>query len=361
MPQPSLAAPPHPARSTPVPRQATAGGRLRVLDGLRLLAALMVMLYHFASPDIWGGTRFGVLGAIAPYSWLGVELFFLISGFVICMSTWGKTLRDFVRSRVVRLFPAYWFCVLLTGAVLLVPGLPVDGDRPTVSTILTNLTMVQDPLGVAEVDHSYWTLWAELRFYLLFAVVAWLGVNSRRVLAFCWVWTAAVVLAGDSGIPLLSTLANPGYAPLFISGIAFYLIRRDGPRSRQPWALLGVNWLFAQHNLVDTAQNYSTGQHQLSWTVCVTVLTGCYALMAAVALGLLDRIDWRWLSVAGAISYPLYLVHQAIGTTALRAWHDAAPAWVVLPGVMAGMVAVGWLIHRFVERPGSKALRKAFR
>ncbi|WP_328707776.1 acyltransferase family protein [Streptomyces mesophilus] len=354
-----LTAPSLPTRAPEAPRTA---GRLRVLDGLRLLAALLVVLYHYVGEGGWSDPQrtFPVLGAIAPYAWLGVELFFLISGFVICMSAWGKPLTAFVRSRVVRLFPAYWFCVLATGAFLLLPGLPTEGDRPTISQILTNLTMVQNPLGVDDVDHSYWTLWAELRFYLLFAVVAWIGVTRKRVVAFCWLWTLAVVLAPAAGLPVLGLLANPVYAPLFLSGIAFYLIRRNGPRQGAPWALLGVNWLLAQHSMIEVSAHYSPHSHRLSWTVCVAVVTAFYVLMAAVALGYLDRIDWRWLTTAGAISYPLYLIHQAIGVHLLHLWRDALPPWVLLSAAVAVMVCVAWLIHRYVERPGGALLRRAF-
>lgn len=107
----------------------------------------------------------------AAYGWLGVELFFLISGFVICMSCWGRSVGDFFTSRVTRLYPAYWFAVLATTAVLLlIPG----GQKPLPwPDVLTNLTMLQEPLGVRMVDGVYWTLFAELRFYLLFALVAW--------------------------------------------------------------------------------------------------------------------------------------------------------------------------------------------
>ncbi len=98
--------------------------RLYVLDGLRLVAALMVVLFHYVA--LYGGWEnnpravFPSLHGYARYGWLGVEVFFLISGFVICMSTWGRSLGDFVVSRVSRIYPAYWVAVLLTAAVVTV-------------------------------------------------------------------------------------------------------------------------------------------------------------------------------------------------------------------------------------------------
>ncbi|MFF5447018.1 acyltransferase family protein [Streptomyces sp. NPDC012888] len=335
--------------------------RLRVLDGLRFLAALMVVVFHYAGDRVWGdaSATFPGLGTVAPYGWLGVQLFFMISGFVICMSAWGKSLGAYVRSRVVRLMPAYWFCVLVTSAVLLLFPVAMTGSESvTPSRILTNLTMLEDPLKVGEIDPSYWTLWVEMRFYLIFAVVAWMGLNYRRVLNFCWVWTIASLLAPSAGIPLLDTLTSAGSAPLFISGIAFYLIRREGPRYTEPWALLALSWLLMQHHMIGTVGVYSPPSGKLSWSVCVAVVTFFYFVMAAVALGWLDRINWKWLPAAGAVSYPLYLIHQQIGVTLFERLKGEVAPWTLLLSVIAAMVFAGWLVQRFVERPGSDLVRR---
>lgn len=332
--------------------------RLRILDGLRILAAVLVLMHHYTRQEVWGRDSFGWLTVVGRYSWMGVELFFMISGFVICMSAWGRPLGSYLRSRVIRLGPAYWFCVLATMAVLLAVGKPFGGTGPGLSQILTNLTMFQTPLGSAELDRSYWTLWSEVRFYLIFAVVAWTGLTYRKVLNFCWIWTVASLLAPSSGLPLLNVLANPNYSPLFISGICFYLIRRVGPRAGEPWLLLGLSWLLMQRWLNDIVQWNTVKGDRLSWEMCLLVVTLCYAVMAAVALGWLDRIDWRWLSVAGAMSYPLYLLHQQVGLTLLDRWrHDVGP-WTLLLSATAAMLLASWLIQRFVERPVAGRLKR---
>src|SRR4051812_7601302 len=86
-----------------LPRVPDGRPRLAVLDGLRLIAALMVAMYHFSGfePGVnpaWGSTpaeTFPGLYHLSSYGWMGVELFFMISGFVICMSSWGRTLGGF--------------------------------------------------------------------------------------------------------------------------------------------------------------------------------------------------------------------------------------------------------------------------
>ncbi|MGV9630616.1 acyltransferase family protein [Streptomyces sp. NPDC003487] len=93
--------------------------RLALVDGLRLAAALFVAAFHFlgtTNPAILGESpkEFSYLvHRAALYGWLGVEMFFLISGYVICMSAWGRSPGQFAVSRISRLFPAYWFVILL--------------------------------------------------------------------------------------------------------------------------------------------------------------------------------------------------------------------------------------------------------
>lgn len=167
---------------------------------------------------------------MAVYGWLGVELFFLISGFVICMSCWGKRPQDFFISRVVRLYPAYWVAVLITAAVVVAAGYSFTTAKDiTARTVLINLTMLQQPFGAPLVDPSYWTLWVEMLFYLLFAVVVARGLTYRRVVAFCGIWTFAAAIAPTVGLPLLDTLTQPTYAPLFVAGVTMFLMHRFGP------------------------------------------------------------------------------------------------------------------------------------
>ncbi|RPF40941.1 peptidoglycan/LPS O-acetylase OafA/YrhL [Streptomyces sp. Ag109_G2-6] len=336
--------------------------RLRILDGLRIVAAVVVLSAHYVHPVIWGSREnkelFGPLATVSRYGWLGVELFFMISGFVICMSAWGRPLGSYLRSRVVRLGPAYWFCALVTGTVMVLYAQAYGGSHPTPSQILTNLTMVQMPLNNPSLDPSYWTLWSEARFYLIFAIVAWKGLTYRRVMNFCWIWTVVSILAPTSGLPVLEAVANQTYSPLFISGICFYLIRREGARVGEPWILLALSWLLMQRYMTDIHGWNTRAGDKLSWAVCVAVVTFFYLVMAAVALGLLDRINWRWLSVAGAMSYPLYLLHQQVGVTLMEHWAGDVHPYVLILSMTGSMLLASWLVVRFVERPGSAALKR---
>jgi peptidoglycan/LPS O-acetylase OafA/YrhL len=181
---------------------------LYAIDGIRLLAALLVAAHHYAGtrrvdrPDnaIWGRPVSDIMPTVfrfSAYGWIGVEMFFVISGFVICMSCWGRTPRQFFTSRVIRLYPAYWFSIVFTTAVLVT--LPGVWDRQKLRVILLNFTMLQSGSGAANVDGVYWTLWSELRFYLLFMAVVITGLTYRKVVLFCCFWGAAAMITPAAG------------------------------------------------------------------------------------------------------------------------------------------------------------------
>jgi peptidoglycan/LPS O-acetylase OafA/YrhL len=336
---------------------------LHVLDGLRLLAALMVVGYHYMGYDHWfrspwgasTSTVFPITHSVAVYGWLGVELFFLISGFVICLSCWGRTPRQFAVSRFIRLYPAYWFAVALTSAVLLLRPGGWDG-RPT--DIITNFTMFQEPLGVRDVDGVYWSLWVELRFYLIFGIVAAAGLTYRRVVGFCTAWLLAAVLAPAAGVSLFTLMVVPQYAPFFVGGIVIHLMQRFGTQRPVLWLLLATSWVMAQNSLGDlvSAADRSVGGG-LSWWIALAIITVFYVLVLAAALGGLDFFNWRVLGVAGGLTYPLYLMHEDLGWEVIRHTHGHINALALVCALVAVMLSAAWLVHRYVERPAAPRLK----
>ncbi|MFH8725936.1 acyltransferase family protein [Streptomyces termitum] len=340
------------------------GNRLYVLDGLRLFAALIVVFYHYvALAKPWGhstATIFPTAHKFAQFGWLGVEIFFLISGFVICMSVWGRSVGDFAVSRLSRLFPAYWVGILLTA--LVVKTWPVISSLEGWSSVITNLTMLQGGNNTPPVDQVYWTLFVELKFYLLMAVVVFFGVTYRNCLIFCGVWTAFAALGPVLNTPLITQMAMPVYAPFFIAGIAFYLMRRFRPNAVL-WTIVVFQLLLSQR-YVEYRMAVSLGKEAAealpTWPVRLVILLG-FAAVAAIALGVFDRIQWKWLTHAGALTYPLYLIHMYIGMTLIHKLRDRVPAPLLVVAVTALMMLAAWLIHRFVERPAGKWIQKALK
>jgi peptidoglycan/LPS O-acetylase OafA/YrhL len=329
----------------------------------------MVALYHYGGrggpvAQAWGTSpqqQFPTLHTPFAHGCLGVEIFFVISGFVICMSGWGRPLRSFFASRVSRLMPAYWAAVVLVTAVFAVPAVAYATVSP--SDALVNLTLLQEPLGVDRVLGVDWTLWAEIRFYALFALLVVLpGVTRRRVVMFCVCWTLAAAVAQGAGQPLLDIVLMPRYAPFFVGGIGLYLVHRDR-RDALAWGIVAVSFLTGQHYAVRDLWNAADPHafaHRTSYGVIAVVAFGFLAV-AAVALGWLDRANWRWLTVAGALTYPFYLVHEHLGWVVIRVLHHDLhlPSAVTFAATLTAMLLLARLLNRFVEEPLTPRLRRA--
>ncbi|MEV5006356.1 acyltransferase [Streptomyces sp. NPDC055692] len=355
--------PPRPTRPRGPATSVRTGPRLYAIDAIRLLAALMVAVHHYAGtrrvnqPDnaIWDRPVSEIMPTVfhfATYGWIGVEIFFVISGFVICMSCWGRTPRQFFVSRVIRLYPAYWFAIVFTTAVL--AALPGVWERLRPRDVLLNLTMLQSGSGVQNVDGVYWTLWAELRFYLLFLLVVVTGLTYRKVVVFCCVWGAAAMLAPVASFPLLDLLAGPDAAWYFIAGLALYLMHRFG-QDLLLWGILAMSWLMGQREL---GQRIDEVEHVSSWRGAVLLYTVFLLVMIAIALGLTDRIRWKWLVTAGSLTYPLYLMHYAAGTTLINRLRDTMDARLLVASLLACFLVLSYLVHCCVERPLAGALKR---
>ena len=339
-------------------------GRLRVLDGLRLVAALSVVVFHFTSRDsyAWGQhpwEQFPQLSRVTQYGELGVNLFFVISGFVILMSAWGRSVENFAISRVTRLFPAYWVAVGLTSVLLMSK---VADSGLDLWEAVANLTMVHSAMDVRHVDGVYWTLWVELRFYLLIGVMLLWGLTKGRVVSLIVFWPLAAALAKNTDQSLLSTLLIWEYAPYFCVGMALYLIYREGHKVFY-WLLVAYNWAFI---VGLTGRHHPTKPlgktHYLpSLLVEVLLITLCIVLVALCTSRKAQEINWRWLTTAGALTYPLYLIHEDWGQFFISRLREQLPPYVTLAVATAACLAMAWLVHIAIERPMAPRVKRWLR
>ncbi len=344
-----------------------ARGRLRALDGLRLVAALMVCAYHYGGRggDIqhaWGSSPHHLFPRVAgafSYGPLGVQIFFIISGFVICMSGWGRSVKDFAISRIVRLYPAYWAALIIVTVAFVAVGY----QRPSDADLLTNFTMLQMPAGAERVLGVCWTLWAEMRFYLLFTLfVVWPGATRKRVLVFCAVWTVGALYADTSGQEFLKTALMPTYAPFFVGGMGLYLVYRFG-HDAFAWGVVGVGFLLGQRYAVQdlvAPKHMDVFHHRTQFAVIAIVALGFAAVAAVTLVPWIARVEWRWLTTAGALTYPFYLVHEHLGWVVIgkAREHTDLSAGVIFAGTVLAMLVLAWLMHRLVERPLAPLLKR---
>ncbi|MET8868636.1 acyltransferase [Nonomuraea sp. NPDC004580] len=335
------------------------------LDLLRFLAALAVVAFHYlvAYASVWGDRPAELFPALAPIAGLGilgVELFFIISGFVILMSVWGRGLGAFARSRLVRLYPAYWLSLAAIAALYGLTAAKPLNPKLSPGDYLVNATMFQRLFKITDASGVYWSLWAELRFYLLIAILVIVGVTYRRVLVFGGVWLAAVVIARELGNPVVDEIVMPKYAPYFVAGMALYLIHKHG-NAWLPWLYVlagyGLSWdsaLGRVHSRIDAAGFKNMPVTDVGVIVTITLI---FAATALVALGLVRLRPSRLLTALGGTTYPLYLFHSVIAVALIPLLAGDLPPWAVVTITTLTAIVVSYLVYSFAERPIQRLLK----
>jgi len=336
--------------------------RLAALDALRFVAAVAVMLFHYTAAEklLWGNPsrlEFPTMNLVTRYGYLGVQLFFVISGFVILMTAYGRGVEEFVASRISRLFPAYWVAVV--GTFVLHSFWHGDRDS-TALQALVNLTMLQSAVDVPSVQGAFWTLWVELKFYLLIGVFVLVGMTRRRVIAFALLWPLLAKIAAATDSPVLVSLLMPSYAPYFAAGMLMYVAHRHG-HNLLVWLGIGVNYALCVLQAVKYARTRSpeiTGT-EMDGTVTAALVALIFAAVLLCTNGWVSRIEWRWLTAVGALTYPVYLVHGQLGFFLIDVLHEGRNSYLVLATAVLASFAVAWLIHHGVEKRFARPLRRA--
>jgi peptidoglycan/LPS O-acetylase OafA/YrhL len=344
-----------------------AASRLAMLDALRFVAALVVVAFHFTAvtSPAWGGrvpAEMAGVGTWTAYGRLGVLLFFVISGFVLLMTAWGRSVPQFVASRVGRLFPAYWVAVAFSAVLvfwLWPENLAFTGTVISETQAMLNFSMMQSAFGAPNLDSPYWTLWYELKFYLLIAIFMMIGITRQRVLAFAALWPVVSAIASGAGQGFITSFLMPDYAPFFAGGMLLYLIYRDG-HDLGTWLLVGFQVAIAANLSWGFYSDLATNTPAIpSRPIVVLLVIGCFAAVAAVTLTPLARVSAGWLTTLGALTYPLYVVHQNWGWYLIHLLRDAMGAWGAVAVAFAVVLTASYLIYRFVERPFGTRLRAA--
>lgn len=333
--------------------------RIPELDLLRFIAALAVVFFHYAfrgyAADDLTVMHYPPLEPIARYGFLGVHLFFMISGFVILMTAGDASIKKFIASRAARLLPAFWVCCTITFLVTLAIG----GDRFTAtwSQYFVNLLTLGGGFGADPIDGAYWSLGTELRFYRLVAIVIIVGQIGRSE-RWLFAWMIGTVLVEVFPFIKLKTFLVTDYAGFFIAGAACFLIRAHG-LSRSRIALVCAAWALSLYHEFQLLPYFS--EHfglNLNPVVVTAVMTSFFVVLLVLALRrrtFLVSPQWAWF---GAVSYPLYLIHQNVGYMVFNTVGDAVDHDVLFWGAVAAAIVFSLLLHVGVEKPVAGPIKR---
>ncbi len=293
---------------------------------LRFFAALAVLCVHKFGVFIEQGYLPQSLNFLTPftqYGYLGVNLFFLISGFVIALSSEGRTFGQFISARFIRLFPIFWVCVSITTLIALFLEYNATISLPQ---YLANLTMQPRFYGNYDlIDGSYWTLEVELRFYCMIALILLLrpliNLSLRNVsLALTLPMFYYIFYYNPYSISLFGKIFDfviyffgSEYAQYFIAGILFYEIYKHG-KDIYSFIALTMCYIIAVLRALDEA--YTSNDP----IVIMLLVTFFFGLFLMISLKKITNSSFLFLGehhralliTLGAITYPLYLLHSRI-------------------------------------------------
>lgn len=332
------------------------------LDGLRFIAALGVVLFHLVPRFIreYGSSIiYAPLVSVASYGYMGVDLFFIISGFVIVGSAQSASVRDFIVGRIARLYPAFWFCCTLTSLVILYYGTKTI----TIGAYLANMTMYPRVFGFADLDVPYWTLALELRFYLIIACLIMFRQIRNIEFWLCGWLIATVALILFSAGALRFTLITD-YSAYFIAGAMFYFIRKDGITMRRTVVILVCLLLSLHHAVLTVAAEAQIAPMMFaarsSLTACMLTII-FYVVFLATAIRRTGWFGKMNFSMLGSLTYPLYLLHETIGTLVTVHWESDVVSYIPLLFAILVSLIASYIVHRYIEIPAAQRLSAIFK
>ena len=356
------------------------------IDILRFMAAIIVMWYHYG---FWLGldpnkvTRnvsqgFSGFPEIYDYShfgWIGVQVFFVISGFVIAFSAQRASYFEFFVSRVIRLAPCVWICASITLFFLF----SVDGGFQLILRYLRAIFFI--PFGPM-IDASYWTLGMEMGFYsmifmlLFFDKFSW--IRNFAVVIGCIsaaFWFATYLSAFWNIEQLSAILKKMGGKRMFAlvlvhHGIFFSIgillwnqIKHGGYKNAKWFAILAAAGCL---QIVATSRslNADSEKDYTAYLTCGIWLFSIVFIYLSVRLNhhfhTLPQSVLRATRTAGLMTFPIYLLHQMAGSIAMG-WliRFGMGRWTALAITMVAVIVVSWLVAMKLEPPLQRVTKES--
>ncbi len=330
-----------------------------LLDVVRFFAAFWVMSFHYF---------LGFSGELSWYRYgnLGVPLFFIISGFVISQSVAHSTLRSFAVGRFIRLFPLFWIiCTCTYIFTLLMPnGTPVQFPEYIIS-----MTMLGEHLANAFgyihiVDAAYWSLVVELLFYVAIGLFVYL-FSWKNIRWFTGLWLLISALAfffhvDDSFIAKMLLVRHASY---FLFGITLMLVvSTDYKTILQKYYdyafLIGVAVYGACISPYALPPYLTPHPHD---TLIVLLLQAVFFISVAALVYLSSSMKSekviRRMAILGGLTYPLYLVHQTVGTTIIDYFKGYGTLAVRGSMIMLVMIGIAYIAYIYDKKLRHKLTR----
>ena len=331
--------------------------RFYALDLLRFFAAFAVVMYHYTYrklPSVVDQSTFEYIGEISKFGYLGVNIFFMISGFVILLSAMNRNATQFAISRSTRLYPTYWVCVTITSIILI----SLNGDAANIDFVkyVANMSMLNDYVGIGNIDSVYWTLQAEIKFYLCIFILVLFGW-VKHYKAWISVWLAVTVTYWLFGEPyFMGWFISPFYSCYFIAGATFYLAMKNGYR---PFYIIVIviSYFLAAANSSQQLDSYIKSPNDIDRFIAVLLLSFFYWVFYLFSKNKINLPKRKYILLLGGVTYPLYLLHAKAGKTIFDLIVNYIDPYLSLFLLFSFMLALSLIIHLYIEKKLSNLIK----
>ncbi len=337
---------------------------LRSIQYLRAIAALLVAMVHLSAPL----QRLGYAGPFPDIFASGVDIFFIISGFVMWVSTAGRDASplDFLMRRVIRIVPMYWLVTALITAVMLIAPSVVNNGRFELGHVIASFLFI--PVEHPTLGHLYpvfvpgWTINYEIFFYVIFAVALLVG-PWLRLLGVAALFAALIAIGiAFGGLSGAAEFYTRGNIAEFVGGMAL------------GWAFLSSLKLSRGLALTAIAVGVVTLLCGHLWYMADeldrAIAYGLPALLIVGGAVFYEKQQEVYasgpLGFFGDASYSIYLMHTIPLSAVSFVWarlplHGLVSWATYVPVALAAVLVFGSLTYVAVERPMTRALLKRYR
>lgn len=319
--------------------------RIASVDMLRAIAALSVCIFHFSNGNPNFLPTHYWLKEIGSVGWAGVQIFFVISGFIIPYSLFQSNYKYsdykfFLLKRLARIEPPYFFaivvCIALNYITTLSPYFKGEPFKIDFVNIAFHIGYLNAFFNQDWINPAFWTLAIEFQFYIIIAALFPLLVHSK-------VWLRFIVLA------LFLT------SSLFIKngGLIFVFI---------PYFVLGVLIFYEKTNFLSIKYCLILSVFILALIYYLNGIVPCaFATFACLSLLFINHYSNKYLLFIGTISYSIYLIHVPIGGRIINLSMNFIKSnegkSMVLLVAMIIVILISYVFYRVIEKPSIKLSR----
>lgn len=365
--------------------------RIHFVNNLRGIAALIVLFSHYLwffwigrdrvarfinapllNPDIFPTPEvnqsifnltnflFGEYG-LGGY---GVDLFFLISGFVIPFSVKKTNLLGFLGGRALRIIPTYLICFTFSIFLIWLCSTYFHSPFPyePIEVVLNYLPGVRDVMALWNIDIVIWSLEIEVKFYLLCALMMPLFKRNSIliflppiILGCVAIYMQSKHITGhnelvDKGDLTVAYYSTSKYLCYMFIGVIFHYVHEKKIPVQLAWLLgLVLLLIFLVINIIIGPEN------SYLYVAILAVMTfgSCYRLR--------DKItgESRWINFFAKISYPLYAIHAIFGLVVIRIVIENSFSYLfTIIFITSASILLSYIIHLFIERPSQNLGKK---